>query len=583
MFVEQDANFIEARAKKANSPDLWDKIWKTKESSEWRKEALSQVYVRIARNLPRGKKVIDLGGGIGDLAQTIKNVRGVDVEVWEHSSTAIETLSDRGIASKLVDLESYDWSSYEEDAIIVSTEVIEHLSEKARDGILSAAKKTGISFISVPNDRLDPEDEHQHTCSFTPFEFKKYLEQYFQHVRVEVLGPFLLGVCGFKKNYTLSVTSPARDEAEDINVVLASFMGIADEIVVGVDPRTQDNTEEVVRKYTDKVFYLVDPEGPPEGPADQIVPKGGVNFSWVRNQCIERCTSDWVFMTEAHERLWTGHDILLSLDSILPTGTKVVMVGRNGNKQRWMFPWLFKNDTRIRFKRPTHNVLDFPEEMLCVKLPAVNTLHERVKEREKERAKQRKIQNRLSLFEDWLNNENENSLYYLGCEWREHDENRALKYLEQLLLLPSRDGFKRYQCRLVVAKMYMLRKDYKRAREVLIRAAEDDWSRTEHWVWLGDLAFNEEKYEEALHFYKYGAVLIGQPPATQWWIDMYYYSYLPAQRLAMTYAILGKYEESLFWAEKVRELLPDDAPLAVFEEVQGNIDLIRQALEGPKE
>ena len=56
--------------------------------------------------------------------------------------------------------------------------------------------------------------------------------------------------------------------------------------------------------------------------------------------------------------------------------------------------------------------------------------------------------------------------------------------------------------------MYMLRKDYKKAREILIKAVEDDWSRTEHWVWLGDLAFNEEKYEEALHFYKYGGILM---------------------------------------------------------------------------
>ena len=110
-------------------------------------------------------------------------------------------------------------------------------------------------------------------------------------------------------------------------------------------------------------------------------------------------------------------------------------------------------------------------------------------------------------------------------------------------------------------------------------ATADDWSRTEHWIWLGDLATEAGQHEQAHQFYMYAAIRINNPPFTLWWIDLVMYSYLPAQRLAQNCAELGKIEEALHWATRVIELLPEDAPAGAFEEAERNVNILKEALD----
>ncbi len=580
----------ERTARLANSPDLWNRLWKQEGQEEWRKQALHQVYSRIATILPEQAEVVDLGGGTGALGRHLRNTKNATVLVVDHSVAALEKAKDSGLETMVADLENeadlFRVTSSTE--LIVATEVIEHLSSEARHRVFARAAQLGKAIFSVPNDRLGPDEEPQHTVKYTAMSFKNDLKKHFEHVRIEVLGPFLLGVCGWKKSYTLSVTLPCRDEAEDLEATLASFRAVADEMVIGVDPRTSDNTREVARKYAEVVFDLVDPEGP-EG---DRVPNGGVHFAWVRNQGMDRCTSDWIFMTEGHERLVSGWDALLNLDQ-LPPQTQIGFVLRTGNNQQWAFPWLCRNDKRFRYQRQTHNILDYPAGTFAIHLPQVRTLHERVKDRELARHHQRKVQNRLTLMDDWLEHGNENSLHYLGAEWREHNPEKAVERLEEFLALPKKNGPMRYHTRLILSKLYSQRAEkarkskdeatektsWTKAREVLMGCIEDDWSRTEHWVRLGDLAYREAKLEEALQWYIYAGTKVGSPPFTLWWVDLPMYSWIPAQRLAMVYGELGRLDDSLYWARRVLELLPDDTEELVFEEARANITLLEETIQ----
>ena len=195
---------------------------------------------------------------------------------------------------------------------------------------------------------------------------------------MEVYGPYLLGIVGpaAKKQVTLSMTLPVRDEARDLEKVLASFRGVADEIVVGVDPRSVDRTREIAEEYADVVFDLTELRGPPE----ERVPEGGFHFSHARNQCLDRCTSDWIFMTEGHERLISGLDTLLELGSVMPEDAQVGYVWRRGASQQWGYPWLYKRECGFRYERAIHNELRYPADTNVVQLPQVVTLHERSKE-----------------------------------------------------------------------------------------------------------------------------------------------------------------------------------------------------------
>ncbi len=565
-------------ARLANNPRFWDGVWSDKDASDWRAIALEEVYSRIVELCPDESMVVDVGGGRGDLSVLLAEHDAAHVTVVDHSAAALSFALNRGLSTLRADLEAFEPLPH--GSVIIATEVLEHLSDQAVDRILAHAVAGGVGFFSVPNDRLGPEECAEHARKWTAKSFLDRLRQHFgADCRVEVLGPYLLGVCGSVavKDFTLSMCLPVRDEEECLAETLASFRGVADEIVVGIDPRTVDSTREIAAKYADVVFELVNPTGPPE----DGVPPEGVHFAHIRNQCIDRCTSSWIFMTEGHERLKEGVDVLLNLTAVMPEKARVGYVYREGNRQRWGFPWLFQNSRDIRFKRATHNMLDYPSSAYVVKLPQISTLHERGPEKEVVRAEQRKSQNRLTLMRDWVRYGNENSLGYLGAEWRGINRDKAIEWLRRFIIESRRNGPRRYHTRLILAKELLLRHgpdDPAEARAVLLGCVGDDWARTEHWLWLGDMAFDCGDFEEAIQFFRYSASTIGQPPFTMWWIDLGYYAWIPAQRLAMTYGALGNGPEALHWALKVVELLPDDQEDAL-EEARRNAEQIREAIE----
>ena len=568
---------IEQQARQNNAAGLWNDIWKKEGDESWRGMAMSGVYGRITKLIPEGVKAIDLGGGIGLLAERLRDDRAIDCTVAEHNEQALAECHRKGLKFHGGDLERVAFLEWDHCFagidVVIATEVFEHLSKSARDALLVRARNVGKAYISVPNNRLGPDEEPQHTVKFTAVEFKRELHRFFRDVRVEVIDGYLLGICGFPKGFTMSMTMPVRDEEEDIERVLKSFRGVADEIVIGIDPRSKDRTREICEAYCENVFTLEEPEGV----GDQKVPNGGVHFSWVRNQCIERCTSDWIFMTEGHESLWTGHDHLLSIGKT-PEYIKVLYVLRMAAGQQWGFPWVFRNLPEARFKRSTHNILDFPEDWQVGALKEVKTNHYRSIEKEMARQKQRKVQNRITLMDDWMRNDNENSLYYLGTEWREYNEDRAIQFLTDFITLKRKNGPMRYNTRLILAKMHAQKGRFKEAREILLGCVVDDWTRTDHWIWLGDIAYEQGNYEEALQFYQYGATRLGNPPFTMWWIDLSFYSWVPAQRLAQVFSALGHYEVCLHWTEQVMELLPPDSPEELLEEARQNIVIVKEAL-----
>lgn len=699
----------ERRARVANGVDLWDHLWRSEGEESWRGRALSQVYTRITRLVPHGAEVIDVGGGIGLLARRLRDDSECKCIVLDHSQEAVEQARAAGleatvsaVGDEVYRREMDDFWVRPTTRALVATEVYEHLPADLRSRVLEDACRIalfgGHVFISVPNDRLGPDEEPQHTCRYTAMDLLREARVAMMkckaggddritwgeddarwataRTRVEVLGPYLLLVLSPRpKQHTLSVCTPAFNEGADLEAVLASFRGAADEIVVGVDPRTTDNTREIAKKYAEVVFDLVSPEGPADAPrlsreeADLLkenavvndvvkegaffssnlpgwegdvvhqagakrgdfthvrMPEGGVNFAWIRNQCMNACTfhgpDAWVFMTEAHERLLTGEDVLLRLGELVPKAARVGMVLRTGQGQQWGFPWLSRQAPDIRYARAVHNVLDFPEGTFVVQFPQVRTLHDRVHERTLARAEQRKGQNRSSLFADWTNRKNEASLFYFASEMRELSSEKAIQRMRQFVAV-TRNGPWRYHARLILAKELLhlglaqeaegkrglkLKRgsttngdfdnfdeeqaplsekekaaslldsvrNIEESRNVLIQCVGDDWSRNEHWIRLGDLAYMRDDIPEAHRFYQYAALFIEQPPFTQWWIDLGSYGPVPAQRLVMVLGELGQTQEMLFWSKRVLSLLPDNAPGAL-EEARANIRLIQEAI-----
>jgi len=84
---------------------------------------------------------------------------------------------------------------------------------------------------------------------------------------------------------TLSVIIITLNEADRIETCLRSVAGIADEIIV-LDSGSLDNTVDIVKKYTDKVFIT---DWPGYGPQKQ--------------RALEKATGQWVLSIDADEAL----------------------------------------------------------------------------------------------------------------------------------------------------------------------------------------------------------------------------------------------------------------------------------------
>ena len=87
----------------------------------------------------------------------------------------------------------------------------------------------------------------------------------------------------------VSVLVTARDEEEQLPGALASIEGMADAVVVVVDPRTTDRTREVAAAAGASVL-------------EHPFASSGSQCNWG----LDRCPTDWVFVLDADERPTTG-------------------------------------------------------------------------------------------------------------------------------------------------------------------------------------------------------------------------------------------------------------------------------------
>lgn len=119
----------------------------------------------------------------------------------------------------------------------------------------------------------------------------------------------------------LGVLVTARDEAAMLPGALASVAGWAEEIVVVVDPRSADQTPEIARAAGARVL-----EHPFESSAAQC------------NWGLEQCTSRWVLVLDADERVTPV--LQAEIDARLPDATEdAFSVARHnvafGRRLRW--------------------------------------------------------------------------------------------------------------------------------------------------------------------------------------------------------------------------------------------------------
>ena len=150
----------------------------------------------------------------------------------------------------------------------------------------------------------------------------------------------------FPDQSTVSVSMIVRNSSDVLERCLESVKG-ADEIVI-VDTGSEDNTMEIARRYTEKVYeYWGCNEG---GKKDGLF----ANFADARNKALSYCTSTHILTIDADEYLEDGG--MAKLKNFTGTALSIRCLSeKTGEEHRQ--PRLYKNHPDIYWKGAAHNYL----------------------------------------------------------------------------------------------------------------------------------------------------------------------------------------------------------------------------------
>ena len=141
----------------------------------------------------------------------------------------------------------------------------------------------------------------------------------------------------------LSACLIVKNEKDHIRDVLTSLAGV-DEIVV-IDTGSTDNTVDIAREFTDKVF------------TDYV---WNDDFAEARNYALSKCTGNWVLSIDADEVLEEG-GVKKIREAIFKSSTdqlhfSVKMVSKAGGQVHHL-PRIFINDGSVKWAGAAHETL----------------------------------------------------------------------------------------------------------------------------------------------------------------------------------------------------------------------------------
>lgn len=161
----------------------------------------------------------------------------------------------------------------------------------------------------------------------------------------------------------LSICMMVKNEEKNMKRCLDSIKNIMEQIdseLIILDTGSSDNTVEIARKYTDKVFFK----------------EWNNNFSDMRNESIKNAKGEWIFILDADEEITDDSDIIYFFngDECKKYNTASVICKSITEKNMYSFMVslrFFRNDGSFKYMGAVHNqpiyklpVLNLKSEML---------------------------------------------------------------------------------------------------------------------------------------------------------------------------------------------------------------------------
>jgi glycosyltransferase involved in cell wall biosynthesis len=353
-----------------------------------------------------------------------------------------------------------------------------------------------------------------------------------------------------------------RNEQEKIRETLAQVIAITDELVVGIDETSNDDTERIIEQYKDKVGKLTIYHYKFEN-----------DFSKMRNECMAKATQDWILMIDGHD--YVTPESVAIVDQIanrLPEDRKHVRVidavmedppdPRTGTRNAYQRPVMFRRVYKeagkekhagidgVKWSLPIHNIIEQPRQFrLCVGDFVLE--HRQPKERQEVRKSQRKTMNTKGLLKQVEADPTDTrSLFYLARTYDELEEwDKAIEWFYKYLEI-SAFPEERYQARLQIAAIHIKRyeKDQNRAHldkamPELFQCQMERVPRNDHMILAGDVCRTLQIWDEASLYYRQAMQYV--QPKMFLFIVRENYTWIPLERLAVCLAQMGRYSQAI--------------------------------------
>ncbi len=366
----------------------------------------------------------------------------------------------------------------------------------------------------------------------------------------------------------------AKDEGETIERTLRCLRAVCDEVIVGVDDASTDETEEIARDLSDRVISFTWCD----------------DFSVARNQVLEACSGDWIVHLDAHEHFAVqerpypdavfrfGDDAAQIIrDTILRTDRerpdiKVLGCAVKIHCDENLIAQVVSVQERIfkrglQYRNPVHNVLVGYDPNEALGFLDLLVLHDRPPQREKKRAEQRnemlprRMQARIETDPDDLRSWSYLQRHAMVMSDWENVLQFGEAYRDNAQRLGRNFGDEYYHCLLHsgVACRLLDPPDYERADEFLRACLQCAPLKREHWLELSAVAAARHDWQKQETCLRIASVLPFDGRNSKGTFDERIYTYLPHLILSEMYEGLGMVAEAIEQARVVCRYRPRSA------------------------
>jgi predicted SAM-dependent methyltransferase len=365
-------------------------------------------------------------------------------------------------------------------------------------------------------------------------------------------------------NSTISLALIVRDSSATLDKCLSTFKEIAEEIVV-VDTGSVDNTVEIARKYTDKVFFF----------------KWIDDFSAARNFSLSKCTCDFIF--------WVDSD-----DHILPEDIQKVKNLDLSDKEIVICNYVYSHEPvcnvpreriirrslGLRFEDEIHEYIPLTAKVYISDISTHHDKQQGSSERNLALLEKVVLKSRYELKEQIEKKQEKEygyycssrSLYYLGKEFFEiFRYDQAIIYLEAFV--KRNDAFWEdvYQAHYQLANCYLNKGDEKKFKEHIYESMKVEEQRAEPYYLLGQFYMNKQQWNKAIHWFEL-CTHVKRSKDLLAYYEPDYSGYLPFLNLTIAYNNIGDTKKARECNKKALEYRPKDERMLNNERIFSRID-----------